>query len=43
MPYTEEKYENAIAGLVKLAAKLSEKKVSFNSIISSRKELRLCS
>lgn len=42
-PLQREKYENAIAGLIKLAAKLSEKKTSFNSIISSRKEFRLCS
>lgn len=38
-----DKYEKDIAGLVKLAAELSGKKASFNSIISSRQEFRLCS
>ena len=38
----ERKYRNAIDGLVKLAAELTESAVSFRSIISSRKELRLC-
>ena len=38
-----DKYENDIAGLVKMAAELSGKKASFNSIIASRKEYRLCS
>lgn len=38
-----DKYEKDIAGLVKLAAELSGKKASFNSIITSRQEFRLCS
>ena len=37
------KYKNAVAALIKMAVRLTSAPQSFRSIISSRKELRLCS
>ena len=38
-----EKYHSGIEGLIKMAVELTASPVSFKSIISTRKELRLCS
>jgi len=38
-----EKYHSGIEGLIKMAVELTASPVSFQSIISTRKELRLCS
>lgn len=38
-----EKYRSGVDGLIKMAAELTEADVSFRSIISARKEVRLCS
>ena len=38
-----ERYKKGIDGLIKMAVELTAAPVSFKSLISSRKELRLCS